>query len=308
MLLIVDESSQRERLHLLRVSLAYRGGAVPLAWALWPQQQTLAPGRYWPAMDDVLDQARSVVPADRPVVVLADRAYAIPPFLDRLRARLVVRDSRQTGQRRPLWRPPAPGPAAAARGEPGSGAARTAVEGAGALFKRAGWRTVSVVACWTPGDAERLVVLTDQPPRWTVLADYGRRFWCESGFRNDKSRGWQWAQCQVRGVAHHTRLLLAMAWATLLVLSCGVLAAQETLVRLGQRRPRAPGRSGQPQHARSSLFTLGLRWLRRWLYHPSDGGLPLHLPHLAAPAWTVRRREGEVLGEGQENAETAGPI
>lgn len=31
--LIVDESTQEERTHLLRVSLAYWGGALPLAWA-----------------------------------------------------------------------------------------------------------------------------------------------------------------------------------------------------------------------------------------------------------------------------------
>src|SRR5262249_18261261 len=35
--LIVDESSNRDRVHLFRLSLPYRGGSLPLAWAAWQQ-------------------------------------------------------------------------------------------------------------------------------------------------------------------------------------------------------------------------------------------------------------------------------
>src|SRR5262249_36654600 len=45
--LMVDESSQDERVHLVRLSLAYRGGAVTLAWQLWPQNTRLSDGAYW---------------------------------------------------------------------------------------------------------------------------------------------------------------------------------------------------------------------------------------------------------------------
>jgi len=44
--LIVDESTKRAHLHLLRVSLAYRGAVTPLAWTLWRQQEVLPQGRY----------------------------------------------------------------------------------------------------------------------------------------------------------------------------------------------------------------------------------------------------------------------
>lgn len=44
--LIVDESTKRAHLHLLRVSLAYRGAVIPLAWTLWRQQEVLPQGRY----------------------------------------------------------------------------------------------------------------------------------------------------------------------------------------------------------------------------------------------------------------------
>jgi len=46
----VDESSQDERVHLPRLSLAYRGGALALAWQVWEQNARLADGAYWVAV------------------------------------------------------------------------------------------------------------------------------------------------------------------------------------------------------------------------------------------------------------------
>jgi hypothetical protein len=43
-LLIVDESTKRDVLHLFRISLAYRGTALPLAWATWEQNVPLPAG------------------------------------------------------------------------------------------------------------------------------------------------------------------------------------------------------------------------------------------------------------------------
>jgi hypothetical protein len=285
--LILDESSQDERVHLLRLSLAYRGGAVALAWQLWPQNTRLPDGAYWQALDQVLATAAALLPTEpRPsVTLLADRAYDIPPLVDRLTARgwsyvvrlklgsvvwcdhqgrqqplrqLIARHVQRPGQR---WK------------------------GRGQLFKQAGWRTLSVVAYWQPGEDERLVVLTDQPPAWAVLSQYGRRFWCEAAFRTDKSAGWQWEQSQVRGLHHHTQLLLAMAWASLIAVCLGVVAAAEELTHLAARRPRPGRRLGRPRHARASLFTLGLRRLRGWLYRTRRGPLPWRLPAPTARSW-----------------------
>lgn len=237
--LCVDESSQDERVHLLRLSLAYRGGAVTLSWQVWEQNARLAEGAYWQAMDQVLDAAAALLPPGLSVTVLADRAYDIPPFLDRLTARgwsyvvrlklgstvfrdhqgrvqplraLIERHVQRPGQR---WK------------------------GRGQLFKTAGWRSVSVVAYWQPDEDERLVVVTDGPPCWTALAAYGRRFWCETAFRADKTAGWHWEQSQVRGMHHHAQLLLAMAWASLIAVCLGVEAATPD--------PRRPGNLTAPR-------------------------------------------------------------
>lgn len=283
--LTLDESSQDERVHLLRLSLAYRGGAVALAWQLWEQNTRLAAGAYWRAMDQVLDAAAALLPPGRPVTLLADRAFDIPPMLDRCTARgwsFVVRLKlgsvryRDHGDRerplRPLIERQVQRPGQRWKGR-------------GRLFKGAGWRTVSIVAYWQPGEDERLVVVTDGPPAWAALAAYGRRFWCEAAFRSDKSAGWQWERSRVRGIAHHAQLVHAMAWASLIAVCLGVEAVADELDRLARRCPRPGARLGRPRHARASLFTLGLRRLRGWLHRTRYGPLPWRLPHPAAPAW-----------------------
>ena len=105
------------------------------------------------------------------------------------------------------------------------------------------------------------------------------------GFRADKSHGWEWEQSQVQGLAHHTRLVLAMAWASLLMLVLGVAEAQRRLATVAHRPRRGPRRPGRPRHARASVFTLGLQQARRWLYGTAGGPLRWWLPALDAPSW-----------------------
>src|SRR5687768_16109228 len=166
-ILALDESSQDERVHLLRVSLTYWGTAVPLAWEIWPQNAPLSEGEYWRRIDAVLDRVAALLPAGLAVIVTADRAFDVPPFIDRVMARgwhWVIRLKAAGATRFLDWQGrehelkavihqhvAAPGQRWKARGQ---------------LFKGAGWRAASLVAVWAPGAKERLVVITDLPPRW----------------------------------------------------------------------------------------------------------------------------------------------
>jgi hypothetical protein len=284
--LALDESSCGEAYHLLRLSLQYWGGALPLAWALSEQNVPLPPGDYWAQLDRLLAEVAVLLPPGVDVVVVADRAYDIAPLVERLQARgwhwgirVKARGARRVRDRRGRERAlrhlvqrhlPRAGGRWKMRGD---------------LFKNAGWIPTSVVGEWAPGMAEPLVVITDLPPRWTVLALYDRRFWIEAGFRADKSHGWEWEQSQVQGLAHHRRLVLAMAWASLLMLVLGVAEAERRLAIVAHRPPRGPRRPGRPRHARASLFTLGLQQARRWLYGTAGGPLHWWLPALDAPSW-----------------------
>ena len=132
------------------------------------------------------------------------------------------------------------------------------------------------------------MVLTNREPRWAVMRLYERRFWTEAGFRGDKSKGWQWAASQVQGVAHHRVLLLGLAWATLISLCLGAVAADARWrrhattplhLRPGQARP------GLPRHARESIFTLGLDAIKGWLFQTIMPPWRWWLPDIATPSW-----------------------
>ena len=79
LLVALDESTDTDRVHLLRAAMPYWGNAVPLAWALWEQNVPLPAGDYWQQVDRVLGQVAAVVPASHRVCVLADRAYGVAP-------------------------------------------------------------------------------------------------------------------------------------------------------------------------------------------------------------------------------------
>jgi hypothetical protein len=282
--LSVDDSTKADQIHLFRVSLTYWGGSLPVAWAVWEQNVPQPPGHYWQQVDRVFDQVAAVLPAGLSVVVVADRAFAVPNFIDRCSKRgwhwvvrvtttgshrfrdqrgqehglreLVRRHLKQPGQR---WK------------------------ACGWVFKDADWRPASVVGVWGHGAKESLVVLSDLRTRWEVLGHYERRFWCEPGFRNDKTRGWQWETSQVQGVAHQAVLLLGMAWASLVAVCAGLAAAEERLAREAERR--AHGSRGQVRPARESVFTLGVRAVRRWLYGTARTAWRWSVSLLDGPSW-----------------------
>lgn len=291
-ILALDESSQDERVHLLRVSLTYWGTAISLAWEVWPQNEALAEGEYWRRIDAVLDRAAALVPTGLAVIVTADRAFDIPPFVERVAARgwhWGIRLKAEGANRFLDWQGREHSLKALVHRHVAAPGQRWKTRGR--IFKGAGWCTASLVAVWAPGAKERMVVITDLPPRWEVLGHYDRRFWIEAGFRTDKASGWQWEDCQVTDLAHHERLLVAMAWATLLVLCLGLAQARTDLAQIAALRaaPRTSHRSPpKPQHARASLFTLGLRLARRWLACTVAPPFRWSLSHLSSRAWNTR--------------------
>ena len=166
----------------------------------------------------------------------------------------------------------------------------------GLTFKRAGWRWVSLVGVWTVGEEEPLVVLSNLPLSWDLVAWYGERYWLECGFRTDKSHGWRWEQSQVQGQGHQERLRLGMAWATLVTWCVGVERAEQRLAQLTLRQPRRrAGRwvRGQPQHARRSVFSLGLERMQALLHRTEDGPIVWALPYLDAVAWNQEWRAAQ---------------
>lgn len=253
LLLVIDPTTQEDRVVMVMVSIWYRGAALPLAWTLWPGNQPLEGARFWARVAQLLTQVQELLPPALPVILLADRAFGTPVFTDMVVERgwhYVVRIQGQTryrtyqGQELPV-----------ATLVPARGARRKL---AAHLFKKQGWRWASLVAFWGKRPKQPLLLVSSLPPAWHLLKLYQRRFPIEALFRDCKSDGWHFAQGQVVDLDHLQRLVIAMAFATWLTLLVGSAVANSLLARLptGKRRTR-------PYDAKVSLFEHGLRYLRR---------------------------------------------
>jgi hypothetical protein len=276
--IILDESGHTDRLRVLTAALWYRGRAIPLAWLCWPGQtpQTIS---YWTRCTELLDQVATLLPANAAVVVVADRAFGCPVFSDPVAARgwdwLVrvqgqTRFRDQTGHIQPLRQQVS--------------AAGQRWKGRGWLFKDAGWREASALALWGRAHRDPLLLVSSLPLRWDLLALYKKRAAIEALFRDWKSSGWQWEASQVSKLVHQERLLLGLAFATLLTLLLGTSAAA-TESRAPARPARRCGWSGA-----HSLFRMGREafWQRLWRNERTP--IRWELAELDGPNWSAQSR------------------
>ncbi len=86
----------------------------------------------------------------------------------------------------------------------------------------------TLLACWEEGYKETWFILTDLPPEGSEACWYGLRAWIEQGFKITKRGGWQWQRTRMTDPQRAARLWLAVAVATLWLLSVGG-AAEETI-------------------------------------------------------------------------------
>ncbi len=281
--LVIDPTTQDDRLVMLTVSVQYRGRALPLVWATWPGNQVLTGDRFWARVAVLLDQVATLLPPGVPVIWLADRAFGTPAFCDLVTAHgwdYVVRVQGQTRcrerlgrehtvrqlvqrkrQRRKLW---------------------------GEVFKKRGWRSAAVLVYWGKRYAAPLCLVTSLGARWEVIALYQQRYAIEALFRDCKRAGWQWEHNQVTDLAHTERLLVGLALATWLTVGVGTQVAAEILAR-----PPTPTRS-RPSCARYSLFTLGLFRLQEWWAGLCHTCLSWNLTDWAAPNWSTQARDRHI--------------
>ena len=121
----------------------------------------------------------------------------------------------------------------------------------------------TLVAWWGEGHDEPWFILTDLAPDGCEARWYGLRTWCEQSFKCTKRSGWQWQYTQMTVPARAARLWLALAVATLWMVSVGSdleVGPPPESPELPDLRPLLglPG-AGQPRRMR--LFRLGWRWV-----------------------------------------------
>jgi hypothetical protein len=211
----LDATTLGTRFVVLAISVVYRGCAIPVAWVILPANQPHAWRGEWLRL---LRRLWRVVPRHWTVIVLADRGLYAPwrfrrivklgwhPFL-----RINTGGTFQpagTHRCRPLA-PFAP--------QPG-----TRWQGRGTAFARKPRRLdCTLLACWEAGYKDPWLILTDLAPEASEAGWYGLRAWIEQGFKLTKRAGWQWHHTRMTDPARAARLWLAVAVATLWVVSIG---------------------------------------------------------------------------------------
>ena len=96
----------------------------------------------------------------------------------------------------------------------------------------------TLLARWDEGYADPWFLLTDLAPTAGEACWYGLRAWIEQGFKLTKRGGWQWQRPRMADPQRAARLWLAVAVATLWLLSVGGLA--EATIPVGTLLPLPP--------------------------------------------------------------------
>jgi hypothetical protein len=79
----------------------------------------------------------------------------------------------------------------------------------------------TLLACWEASDKAPWLILTDVPPEASTACWDGLRAWIEQGFTSTKRAGWPWQRTRMTRPERAARLWLAVAVATLGLLSVG---------------------------------------------------------------------------------------
>jgi hypothetical protein len=211
----LDATTLGQRFVVLVISVLYRGCAIPVAWTVLPAGEKHAWRAEWLRM---LRQVRAAVPRRFFVLVVADRG---------LYARWLFRRIVRLGWH-PLLRINVGGtfrPAASARYQP----LRNLVPQPGTQWAGRGTAFVgprrrlncTLLARWEKGYTDPWLLLTDLAPGAGEACWYGLRAWIEQGFKITKRGGWQWQRTRMTDPQRAARLWLAVAVATLWLLSVG---------------------------------------------------------------------------------------
>ena len=246
--LALDTSMLWDRFCHIRISIVYRGRAVPLVW------KTIEHGSSTVGFEsyrDLLDKAVKLLPSNCDVVFLADRGFADTTLMAYLSQtlhwhwRIRIKSSFLVYRRN-----------------------RRRCKVSSIRLKRGQarfWHNVYItdkrfgpvyLALAKPhGTKEDWLIVSDQPTDLSTFDEYGLRFDIEENFLDDKSSGFQLESSLIRSAEALSRLCLVLAVATLFLVCQGT-----DVVESGKRRwVDAHWFRG------NSYLKIGWKWVRRAL-------------------------------------------
>lgn len=244
---------------VVRLSLIYRGRAVPLVWQVLKHSSSSVAHEGYAGL---LDQVPLLLPCGVKVVLLADRGFADTELMaqaQRLGWHFRIRVKASFRVRR--------------RGQMSCKIEDFTLAPGRAIFlhhvaitdKEFG--PVSLALARTTHTGEVWYVVSDEPTSVHTFVEYGWRFDIEENFLDDKSNGFQLESSRLRDAKAVERLCLVLAVATL------YLVAQGTHVVATHKR-----RWVDPHWLRgNSYLRIGWQWVRTALARGWELGAPLHL-------------------------------
>src|SRR5215471_19543892 len=244
---------------MVRLSVIYRGRAVPLVWCVLEHgSATVA----YEVYKELLDRAAPLLPFACKVVFLADRGFADTKLMAHLR-RLGWHFRIRIKATFSVLRPGQP----VCKVEDFSLAPGRALFLHNVAITAEAFGPVSLALARHSSSGEYWYIVSDEPTSIQTFEEYGRRFDIEENFLDDKSNGFQLESSLVRDAAALTRLCFVVAVATL------YLVAQGTQVVAVHKR-----RWVDPHWLRgNSYLRIGWQWIKTALARGWELFATLHL-------------------------------
>jgi hypothetical protein len=245
----LDTSMLWDTFCIVRLSVIYRGRAIPLVWSVIEHGSAAVA---YDVYKELLDRAAELVPLTSEVVCLADRGFAdttLMAHLKRLGWHFRIRIKSTFWVYRinmGLFQIGRVGLA------PGQALCWHTV----AVTKKY-YGLVNVVAARPSGSKDYWYVVSDEPTGLETLQEYALRFDIEENFLDDKSNGFQLESSLIRSAKALERLCLVLAMTTLYLSSVGTWVVQG-----GKRRVVDPH-----WFRGSSYLKIGWRWIAYALSH-----------------------------------------
>lgn len=242
--LALDTSLLWNEYCLMRLSVVYRGRAVPLVWEVLEHGSSSVTHAAYEAL---LEAVPALLPAGVKVVFLADRGFADTALLAQLR-RLGWHFRIRIKATFSVLRPGQP----VCKVDDFSLAPGRALFLCNVAITAEAFGPVSLALARHSSTGEYWYIVSDEPTSAHTFVEYGYRFDIEENFLDDKSNGFQLESSLVRDADALTRLCFVLAVATL------YLVAQGTQVVAQQKR-----RWVDPHWLRgNSYLRIGWQWVR----------------------------------------------
>jgi len=276
---------------LIRLSVIYRGRAVPLLWQVIEHGSAAVS---FEAYKDLLEQAKARLPFACEVVFLADRGFADTQLMGHLRDlgwhwRIRIKSN--------FWMHPThvgPFQVGDVELKPGH---RSFWHGVAMTDKHFG--PVHLAVARPLGSEEYWYVISDEAAGLKTFEEYGLRFDIEENFLDDKSNGFQLEDSLIRSAAALERLCFVLAITTLYLVSVGTSVVQQ-----GKRRLVDPH-----WFRGASYLKIGWHWVQYALTQCYELITTVYLrsepdpePAMASKKQDAKRRQARFVFEYQEAA------